>query len=170
MDFNPQGDRYPQDLITSSFKRECRYLQRLKDYKWCPEVIKVDNENRKIYFKWYNNTCEEQLSTNWKAQLETIVRDLAEQEIYKPSFYPKFFYVDKSDNLKAYAFYSASDKSEQPISIDFYRPILNTDRAALVEKLEVDGMLDMGVLQWHAFNTYIKWPEDLLPEIYKRIF
>lgn len=170
MDFNPVGDRYPQNLITSSFERECRYLQRLKDYKWCPEVIKIDDKNRKIYFKWYNNTCEEHLSTNWKVQLETVVRDLAEEEIYKPSFYPKFFYVDSFDNLRAYAFYSASDKNEQPISMDFYRPILNTDRSVLVETLEVDGKLDMGVLQWHAFNTYIKWPDDFLPVIYKKVF
>ena len=170
MDFNPTGDRYPQDLVTSSFEREYGYLQRLSDYEWCPEVMQYDYTNRKIYFKWYGNTCEEKLSTDWKAQLETIVRDLAEQRIYKPSFYTKFFYIDNNDNMRAYAFYSASDRSEQPISMDFYRPILNTDRAMLIETLEVDGKLDMGVLQWHAFNTYIKWPEDLLPIIYKRVF
>jgi hypothetical protein len=170
MDFNPTGDRYPQDLVTSSFEREYRYLQKLSDYKWCPEVIQYDYANRKIYFKWYGNTCEEKLSANWKDQLETIVRDLAEQHIYKPSFYTKFFYIDDNDNMRAYAFYSASDRSEQPISMDFYRPILNTDRAMLIETLEVDGKLDMGILQWHAFNSYIKWPEDLLPIVYKKVF
>jgi hypothetical protein len=170
MDFNPTGTRYPQDLITSSFKRECHYLDRLQEYKWIPEVTQVDYTNRKIYFKWYYNTCAEKLSANWKEQLEVIVRDLAEQRIYKPSFYPKFFYIDNNDNMRAYAFYSASDQSEQPISMEFYRPILNPERTILVEQLEVDGKLDMEILQWHAFNTYIKWPEDLLPVIYKNVF
>jgi hypothetical protein len=170
MEFNPEGDRYPQDLVTSSFEREYKYLQQLSDYEWCPEVVKYDYASRKIYFKWYGNTCEEKLSANWKEQLETIVRDLAEQCIYKPSFYPKFFYIDNNDNMRAYAFYSASDRSEQPISMEFYRPILNPERTILVEQLEVDGKLDMGILQWHAFNTYIKWPEDLLPVIYKKVF
>lgn len=170
MNFNPSGTRYPDDLVTSSFERECRYLQQLKDYKWCPEVINVDNNSRKIYFKWYNNTCEERLSTNWKEQLETVVRDLAEQEIYKPSFYPKFFYVDNSDNLRAYAFYSASDKSEQPVSMAFYRPILNPERSRLVSTIEVDGKLDMGVLVKHAFTDYIKWPNNVLAEIYQQVY
>jgi hypothetical protein len=170
MDFNPGGTRYPQELITSSFERECRYLQRLRNYNWCPEVISCDYINRKIHFNWYHNTCERKLSANWKEQLEIIVRDLAEQQIYKPSFYPKFFYIDNKDNMRAYAFYSASDQSEQPINIEFYRPILNPDRAILVEQLAIDGKLDMGVLQWHAFNTYIEWPEDILPIIYKKYF
>lgn len=170
MDFNPEGNRYPQDLVTSSFEREYNYLQQLSDYEWCPEVIQYDYANRKIYFKWYGNTCEEKLSTNWKEQLETIVRDLAEQRIYKPSFYTKFFYVDNNDNMRAYAFYSASNRSEQPISMDFYRPILNPHRAALVDTLAVNGLLDMSVLQFHAFTDYIKWPDNYLSEIYQRVY
>jgi len=170
MDFNPVGDRYPQDLITSSFERECYYLKRLQDYNWIPEVTKIDYANRKIYFKWYNNTCEEKLSINWKEQLETIVQDLAEQGVYKPSFYTKFFYVDDNDNIRAYAFYSASDKSEQPISMDFYRPILNPTRSALVDQLEIDGKLDMAVLVKHAFTDYIKWPDNTLFKIYMKVY
>lgn len=170
MNFNPSGTRYPQALINSSFEREYSYLERLQDYSWIPEVLDVDYTNRRIYFKWYNNTCEEKLSTNWKEQLETIVRDLAEQRIYKPSFYTKFFYVDDDDNLRAYAFYSASDKSEQPISMDFYRPILNPHRSALVDQLEVNGKLDMAVLVEHAYTDYIKWPDDTLLKIYNKIY
>ena len=170
MDFNPEGSRYPQDLITSSFEREYHYLDRLQEYKWIPEVIQVDYTNRKIYFKWYGNTCEDKLSTNWEEQLETIVRDLNEQRIYKPSFYPKFFYVDNNDNLRAYAFYSASDKSEQPISMEFYRPILNPNRSVLVDRLEINGKLDMAILVKHAFTDYIKWPNNMLFEIYKKVY
>ncbi len=170
MDFNPTGTRYPQDLVTSSFEREYGYLQRLSNYDWCPEVIEYDYANRKIYFKWYGNTCEEKLSTNWEDQLETIVQDLAEQRIYKPSFYPKFFYIDSNDNMRAYAFYSASDRSEQPISMDFYRPILNPQRSALVSQLEVDGKLDMSVLVKHAYTDYIKWPNNHLQKIYYKVY
>ncbi len=170
MDFNPEGTRYPQDLVTSSFEREYGYLQRLSDYEWCPEVIEYDYANRKIYFKWYGNTCEDMLSTNWKEQLETIVHNLAEQRIYKPSFYPKFFYIDANDNMRAYAFYSASDRSEQPIAMDFYRPILNPHRAELVDQLEVNGKLDMAVLVRHAYTDYIKWPDNTLKEIYYRVY
>jgi len=170
MDFNPVGDRYPQDLVIDSFKRECKYLERLSNYKWCPEIIEIDNSNRKIYFKWYGNTCEEKLPVNWKEQLETIVRNLNDEEIFKPSFYQKFFYTDNDNNLKAYAFYSSSDKKEQPIAMDFYRPILNQQRELLVKQLEVNGKLDMGILVKHAFTDYIEWPENTLKKIYNKIY
>jgi hypothetical protein len=169
MDFNPTGDRYPTNLIISSYERECRYLTRLQKYSWAPEVIVFDHSSRQIQFRWYGNTCEEKLSTNWKEQLEIIVKDLKQESIHKPSFYPKFFYVDNDDRLRAYAFYSASDYSEQPISMNFYRPILNHDRAALVDQLEVDGKLDMKILVEHAFTDYIRWPENHLQQIYYKI-
>jgi hypothetical protein len=76
MDFNPSNDRYPEQLINSSFEREIRYLKQLSGYAWCPEVVDYEYASRKIYFKWYNNTCEDTLSTHWKTQLEIIVRDL----------------------------------------------------------------------------------------------
>jgi hypothetical protein len=170
MDFNPVGDRYPQDLITSSFQRERRYLLQLIEYKWAPELLEINPHTRQIVFKWYNNTCEDSVPDNYIEQLEQITRDLHTEQIYKPSFYTKYFYTDTNGQLHAYAFYSSSSYSEQPISMDFYTPILNPERKALVQQLQTDGKLDMGVLVKHAFTDYIKWPGNPLPTIYHRVF
>jgi hypothetical protein len=170
MNFNPVGDRYPAELINSSFEREVWYLLQLKKYPWAPEAVNIDRQFRRLYFKWHNNTCEEKLSTNWKNQLEQIIRDLHSEQIYKPSFYTKYFYIDDKDQMHAYAFYSSSNYAEQPISMKFYQPILNPERKALVEELQIDGKLDMGILVKHAFTNYIKWPEDPLPELYHKIY
>jgi hypothetical protein len=170
MDFNPEGSRYPNDLINSSFKREVRYLLRLQYFKWSPEILSIDYERRTIDFKWYGNTCEDFLPNDYDKQLEIITQDLCLEQIYKPSFYPKYFYTDNKNKIHAYAFYSSSDFSEQPISMDFYRPILNPQRAELVSRLEKNGSLDMGVLVKCAFTDYIKWPGDPLPEIYRKTY
>ena len=170
MDFNPSGNRYPVDLINEVYDRECRYLERLSKYSWSPKNVHLMKPFRQIYFRWHSNTCEEFLPDNYQEQLEQITRDLHNEKIYKPSFYPKYFYTDENNQLHAYAFYSASDYKEQPIDMDFYRPILNPERAKLVETLEINGKLDMGVLQKHAFTDYIKWPNDILKEIYHKIY
>ncbi|MEY4334706.1 MAG: hypothetical protein RLZZ196_3456 [Bacteroidota bacterium] len=170
MDFNPSGTRYPQDLVTSSFEREKRYVLKLIKYAWAPELLEVNPHTRQIVFKWYGNTCEEYVPNNYKEQLEQITKDLYKEQIYKPSFYTKYFYTDNSNQMHAYAFYSSSDISEQPISMDFYRPILNEQRSKLVDQLEINGMLDMGILVKHAFTDYIKWPDDPLPEIYRKVY
>jgi hypothetical protein len=54
--------------------------------------------------------------------------------------------------------------------MDFYTPILNPERKALVQQLQTDGKLDMGVLVKHAFTDYIKWPGNPLPTIYNKVF
>ncbi len=170
MDFNPRDSKYPEDLIQSSFDREVRYLDRLQKYSWAPEVLKIDFQKRKILFKWYGNTCENNLPQNYVEQLENIARNLHNEQIYKPSFYLKYFYVDDQEIIHTFNFYSASDYSEQPINIDFYKPILNDDRLKLIESIAIEGKLDMKLLVERAFKDYIKWPGDPLPEIYKKIY
>lgn len=170
MNFNPNGDRYPKELIDSSFHRETRYLIRLKDYNWIPEITKIDDNKRQIFFKWYQNTAETYLGSNWKTQLYKIVQDLHKEKICKPSFYPKYFYTDNNDQLHAWAFYSASDYIEQPINMEFYQPILNPERKALIDKLQVNGTMDMRILMKHAFTDYIKWPQNALSDIYQKIY
>lgn len=169
MDFNPTDSKYSQELIQSSFEREVKYLSKL-NYSWMPEVIEINSKSRKIYFDWYNNTCEQRLPTDYKEQLLQIVTDLNYEEVYKPSFYPKYFYVDNNDQMHAFTFYSAFDYSEQPVEIDFYKPILNSDRLSIVEKLSVNGNLDVKLLVEKAFNEYIEWPENPLPEIYRTVY
>lgn len=171
MDFNPVGDRYPQDLVSEVYARECRYLERLSKYPWAPQNIQLMKPFRQIYFQWHYNTCEDWVPFDYKEQLEQIVSDLHKEGIYKPSFYPKYFYTGDKGQLHSYAFYSSSDYAEQPIHMEFYRPILNPKREELVDFLLGDsGTLDMAVLIERAFNDYIQWPDNPLPAIYRKIY
>jgi len=170
MDFNTVSPRYSQELVTSSFEREKRYVLKLIKYDWSPELLEVNPYTRQIAFKWYGNTCEEKLPDNYVEQLTQIAKDLKTEQIYKPSFYSKYFYTDNNNKIHAYAFYSSSDYAEQPISMNFYRPILNAKRSIVVDELEVDGTLDMKLLVERAFNDYIKWPGDPLPKIYEEVY
>lgn len=170
IDFNPNDSKYPEELVNSSYKREKDYLLRLQKYNWAPVVKYCIDNCRQIYIEWSGSTCDETLCDDYKEQLESIVQDLHKENIYKPSFYPKYFYVDDAGVLKAFAFYSASDYSEQPIDMKFYEPILNPDRKALIDTLAVDGKLDMGVLVKHAYTSYIDWPDNPLPSIYSKVY
>jgi hypothetical protein len=168
MFFDVSNKKYPIDLIQSSFDREVKYLYKLKKYKWCPEVIEI--KENKIYLKWYNNDCRHQLPQNFEDQLLQIALDLHKEKIYKPSFYPKYFYVDNNDIMRCFNFYTACNYNEQPIDVNFYKPIFNEDRLKLINQISVDNKLDVKILIKHAFNDYIKWPNDVLPKIYKKVY
>ena len=170
MDFNPEDPKYPEALIVSSYRRERRFLIGLQDYAWCPEDLTFDTANRKIFFKWYNNTCEDQLPNNWQEQLMQIARDMHQEEFYKPSFYPKYFYTDNNGQIHAFNFYTAFDYLESPVDVDFYRPILNADREELINSISVDGKLDIKTLMYYAFNEYIQWPEGSLKTIWQAVY
>ena len=169
MNFNPDDSKYTHELIESSYTRECKFIDKISKYNWAPQNVQINEPNRKIYFSWHGNTGEDMLPDRWKAQLEQIAIDLHSERIYKPNFYPKCFYTDSNNQLHSYIFYSSSSYDEQPIGIDFYKPILNDDRLELITKLETNGMLDMKILIEHAFTDYIKWPDDYLREIYNRV-
>lgn len=170
MNFNPENPKYSQQLIDSSFRRELKFLEQIQSLKWSPEITEVDEPSRKIYFKWYNNTCEDRLPQNWKYQLTDIVKDLHRLKIYKPNFYPKCFYIDNKDIIHSWIFYSSSSYEEQPIDIDFYRPILNSDRLQTIEKISVAGKVDMKLLIEQAFTDYIRWPDHELKNIYNKVY
>jgi len=170
MNFDTKKSKYPESLVESSFNRERKNLLQIIGYSWAPELVEINPYKKHISFKWYNNTCEEKLPTNWKEQLEQITKDLHKEKLYKPNFYPKCFYVDNKETIHAFVFYSTSDYKEQPISMDFYKPILNDDRLELVNQLATDGKLDMGILIKHAFNDYIAWPDSALRDIYKNVY
>lgn len=168
MDFNTSNPKYPEELIEYSYQREVYYLKRLYKYKWCPELL--DNNNRKVYFRYNDNSCETYLPINFGEQLLMMCEDLNREQVYKPSFYRKFFYTDKLNTMKAFTWYSASNYDEQPLSVDFFRPILNNDRLELVEQLATDGKLDVKLLIEKAFTEYIDWPNNALKKVYERVY
>lgn len=170
MDFNPQNPKYTEELINSSFNRECEFLHKVNKYNWSPKNLEINSKDRKIYFDWFNNTGDNYLPNNWESQLENIVRDLHYLRIYKPNLYMKNFFTDSNEILHAYVFYSSSSYDEQPISMNFYKPLLNEDRLALVDTLTVDEKLHMKVLIEHAYTNYIDWPCGALKQIYHKVY
>ena len=67
-------------------------------------------------------------------------------------------------------FYTAFDYNENPVSVEFYRPILNQDRSELIDRLAPNGKLQLQDLMYQAFNNYIAWPDNALKDIYKRVY
>jgi hypothetical protein len=168
MDFNPYSNRYPEELVNSSFEREVYFLEKLSNLNinWIPENIKIDKLGRKIYFEWYNNTCENYLPDNWLEKLKTILIELDSLKIYKPSLYPKCFYSDDRGNLRTYSFYTSCFHNDCIVDLNFYKPILNQDRLSLVESISKDGKLDVSLLMKYAINDYVEWPDNALKKIY----
>lgn len=179
MNFAPNTFRkqsYSSELRADCFAREVKYLQQFAKYPWCPKLLEVDYDNLRVFIEWNEQCCEKIICTgqpmpaNWKEQLEQIVRDIRNEEVYKITMYMCYHFVDKQGIIKAFAFYTTCDYAEQPIAIDMYRPILNEERSKFIDEIAVDGRVDFAILNEYSLCNYIKWPEDPLPEIYHRVY
>lgn len=166
------------ELINDCFTREIKYLKKFNKYPWCANLIDVDTSKREIYIEWNIECCEQTIVNgadlsnilpDWKEQLQQIVLDIKINEVYKITMYPCYHFI-KEDKLKAFAFYTTCDYEEQPIDINLYRPILNEERSKFINSVWPDGKVDFSILNKHSLTEYVKWPEDPLPDIYRKIY
>lgn len=174
--------QYGMMLMRSCFIRELNFVDgELQKYKWCPTLAKEEREGYKIYLRFSGHLCQdiidrgerlEDYCPDWKEQLEQICVDLHSAGIYKLSMYPKCFFIDEDKTLKTFSFFSASRYLEQPMNMELYMPLFNSERSNLVRKLMINNTntLDMKLLNEKAFKDYVKWPDNVLPAIYDRVY
>lgn len=165
-------------LAEDCFRREVKYLKKFKDYSWCAELIDVNEDNKEVFIEWNTDCCEKIIESgkslnnvlpSWTGQLKQLVSDIKSNKVYKITMYPCYHFI-KNGYLKAFGFYTTCDYAEQPININFYRPILNKERAEFIDKMWPDGMVDFKILNEYSLTEYVKWPSDPLPQIYKEVY
>jgi len=74
------------EVITFFFKRELRFLTELKDNKFTPTVIEVDEQQQKIFIEWNKESLSQIINDparsidkelpDWKDQLYNIITSL----------------------------------------------------------------------------------------------
>jgi len=157
MNFNNSSYRTTEsseELLNACFEREVKFLTHFQKYDWCAKMIDVDYATRRIFIEWQGDCCEkilrrgdnvEDFCPTWQQDLETIIRDIRAEQIYKITMYPCYHYI-KENKLKAFGFYTTCSYAEQPIAIDLYRPILNVERSKYIDQNIVDGKKAFGVI------------------------
>lgn len=164
-----------EELFNACFAREVKFLTLFQKYDWCAKLLEIDYTNRRVFIEWNQDCCEKiirlenPLPTGWQKQLETIIRDIRSEQVYKITMYPCYHFI-KDNKLKAFGFYTTCSYDEQPIAIDLYRPILNEERSKFIEQIVVDGKVDFAILNEYSLKHYVKWPTDPLPGIYQRVY
>jgi len=187
MDWNPLSDYHlkhneQRDLeksIDFFFPRELEYILKFCDKPWAPELIDVDEKNKKIFFKWYGKTCNNIIYSNkdltsvcptWKTQLKNIIKEIFDYGYYKMAMYPHCFYVDDQGNLRTFDFYSCTPKHSK-INFDQIKDMVGPNsKGRFDEAINVDNMIDVDILFKRALEKYIVWPENVLQDLYTEIF
>jgi hypothetical protein len=153
------------------FERELHYLTRFKKYEWSPEILDIDRGNKKIYFKWYGETCNNIVETgksiedscpNWKEQLIKIVEDIDNENVYKMNVYTHCFYVDNKKNMRAMDFYACVDHDDYLIPLSIVKPIIGKVSIHRWNESIKEDIVNFKKFFYKGISEHIIWPENIL--------
>lgn len=169
---------YTQELVDFFFNREVTHLEVFKDYPWAPEIIDIDLTGKKIFYKWYGETLNSVVYANrnidieypdWQDQIEKILTDIYQAGYMKMSLYPHCHYADREYKIHTIDFYGCAPRVNPFIEVSKLYGMIGPRSNERFDEATVDGIVNLEFFFKRAMTHYIKWPNDPLPEIYKKI-
>lgn len=177
-----QGSCVPRtlDLEEQWFRRELKYLTIFQGQPWCPNILHVDERNRKIYIEYHketiNHICfDENRNLNdeypdWKEQLFDVIKSIMDQGYYKCSLYPHCFYFDEHKVLKTIDFYATIEKDNHMMHKDIITPIIGVDSHHRYIEAQRGDYYDFEYFYKRTIQQHLTWPEDVMHGFYKDLF
>jgi len=165
MDFSNARITLPNDFY---FQRELYYLEKFKGYNWAPEVLTIDKTNKRIFFKWYGETCNDLVYTNRSVdnqQLKSCIRDILAAGVYKLNVYPHCFYFDKNDKIHTMGFYACVEKSDPYIPLEQVESLIGKESIHRWQEAIEGDKVNFKLFFNRAILEYVKWPGDPLKEL-----
>ena len=169
-----------EELINFFFKRELNFIELFQEKPWCPKLYDADIENKKILIEFNNESLNWPVYSthrslteefpNWKSDLFDVLKDINDSGYYKASIYPHCFFYAKNGQLKMIDYYATLPKNDTRIHKDLIEPIIGVDSEQRFLEVKDGDYYEMGAHFKNSLKTWIKWPDDVLPTIYDKIF
>lgn len=174
----PERPHYTKEMVKFFFEREVKYLTVFKDRSWAPRNISIDTEEQKIYFSWAGETCNQiiygggdinEACPDWQDQMFAIIKDIVDAGYYKTSLYPHCYFVD-GGVLRTFDFYGCVESNYPYIKFDDIRGMIGETSAPRFVEAGEGELLNIKILFKRALQEYVKWPDDYLTEVYRRLY
>jgi hypothetical protein len=169
-----------EEITNFFFERELNFIKLFQDKLWCPILHDVDMDNRKILIEFNRENLSWPIYSSgrsidkeypsWREDLFELLRDLNDSGYYKASIYPHCFFYAKDGQLKMIDYYATIPKNDTRIHKDFIESIIGVDSQQRFAEVKDGDYYEMGDHFKNSLKKWIKWPGDLLPDFYKKLF
>jgi hypothetical protein len=170
---------YTEKFVIEMFEREKKYLSLLKEFEWLPEIIDIDESKRRIFFKWYDRSCNDLLYSKKNDEYKTkicldgfskILKDQLANNIYKVSSYPHCYYLDADLNMKTFDFYACATDEDRYIDFDRVKALLGDSHKRFLDCLVNDNAIDLKKMYENNLTKYSFWPNDITRKVYEEFY
>lgn len=172
---------YTSEVVEWFFQNELKYIDLFKDKPYAPEIIDIDYNTRKIYLKWYGESCNQVIyrdmfptwpSLEWRKQIKDIILDQYNEGIYKLTMYPHCHYIDNHGQMRAIDWYGCVPVDAPYIEEKYMQGIIHETAQFRLDETgkAVNHVLNLETMFKRSLGTYVKWGNDDMSYIYKEIF
>jgi hypothetical protein len=174
-----QAKKYPEfytdDFVNWIFLRELYFLDKFATFSWCPQIIKIDKLNRRIFFSFHGATCNDILYNTDDMQrknyiiqkFENLLLSQVNAGIYKITLYPHSCFLDSNGVLKAFDLYGCCTEDDHYIEIERIKALLGDSYYRFTECYEGD-MINLKEMFKNTLSKYSFWPAQLTNNIYEK--
>jgi hypothetical protein len=175
---NPNRKFYNKELVNYFFNRELKYFQKFQGKFYTPKIVDIDEDTQRIFFEWGGKSCNhiiysaESLTDyciDWKDQLYNILKDIKESGFCKASLYPHCFYI-RDRQLFTIDYYGCAEINDPYVKLDDIRGMMGVSSIERFNRATEGNYLNLFKFSLDALQTYVKWPDDALLEIYNKLY
>ncbi len=174
-------------LMDEKWKREVKFLELMNNHypEHIPEIIDIDEQERKIYLKidgpdmWELNGCVgkdySNVISDWDHQMLEIIQSHKNLGLYKYSMHPSSYFV-VDGKLKSINYFFCYSSLDSPMRLTSVLSHISEERLSdLIPKMksrgiEIDQITSFKNLQMLAFESFKTNFQDSVMEFAKRIY
>jgi hypothetical protein len=168
MDWN--STEYHEKVLSDSllawfFGREVCGFEKFRHYAWAPELVDINTVNRRIYFKWYNDSLNHIIMDSnrdiniecpdWKEQLNKILSDIVSAGYIKVTLYPHCFYLDSRKRIRTFDFYGCVPVDDCMIELTKVEDMIGADSVSRFAEARVDDKIDFNIFFDRLLDTHL---------------
>jgi hypothetical protein len=187
MDWNLDSDYHVgqtsrnEQLLEFFFNREVKYLPMFQRYDWCPKLLDIDIERKKIYIEFTHETVNhilydghrslDDILPDWKQQLHNILVDFKKCGYYKTALYPHCFYI-KNNILKVFDYYGCVEMNNPYVNISDIQGMIGGESIERFNMATENGVLNISVFFEYTLKHHLgkSWIDNIFPELYNNIY
>lgn len=176
--WQPNRPLYTEEVVEYFFRKETDYALKFQSHIWAPEIIELDWNSKRIFYKWNNPTCNEiiysggELPQGWQQQIYDIMITLFNEGVYKLTMYPHCHFFDQHGQMHTIDMYGCVEVDDPYIDKNIMDGIIHeTAQFRLDETGElVDNKYNLEIMFKRSLGTHVKWGNQTLSHVYEKLF